>query len=102
MIDYVTGEIKDVWEYKDKTQIALIFRSMCDNYDDFHGAGGNLHIFLDDGNYDSLESCRKACADRGDHLGMIICGLGRNFSPEELEMILDRGWEFFEHFENEK
>jgi hypothetical protein len=40
-----------------------------------NGAGGSLHIVLDDGNIedDSIAFCRKWAADRDDRMGVALC-----------------------------
>jgi hypothetical protein len=60
-----------------------------------NGAGGYLHIVLDDGNidYDSIYFCAEQCAENKDTLGLLICNLLTEFTSEELEQMYERRWD---------
>jgi hypothetical protein len=57
-----------------------------------NGAGGYLHIFLDDGNtdYSSLYFCQNECKEHGDTLGYFLCDVLLMFTEEEL-------WHMYKH-----
>lgn len=57
-----------------------------------HGAGGSLHIVLDDGNWerDSIEFCRGYAAERGDIAGVCFSELLLTCSDEQLHECLAR------------
>lgn len=49
------------------------------------GAGGYLHIVLDDGNvdYSCISFCQEQCEENGDTLGYLICDVLLLFSEDE-------------------
>ena len=51
------------------------------------GAGGYLHVVLDDGNfgYSMISSCQNDCEENGDTFGMFLCDLLLQFTDEELD-----------------
>lgn len=58
-----------------------------------NGAGGNLHIALDDGNlsFRSLEFCRDRAMSEGDAMGVLICDLLYGYTEEELDDMYEKG-----------
>lgn len=60
-------------------------------YDLDNGAGGNLHIVLDDGNVDpgDIELCREQCKEKSDGFGLFLCDLLDCFTSEELEKLYE-------------
>lgn len=65
-------------------------------YEDLeNGAGGNLHIALDDGNLhdDDIYFCQEEAMKNGDSFGYFLATLMRSFKEEELEkMYFDNHW----------
>lgn len=59
-----------------------------------HGAGGSLHIVLDDHNWerDSIEFCRRYAAERGDVAGVCFAELLLTCSDEQLHECLARSY----------
>lgn len=64
-------------EYPDIVPLVREFKKNPDN-----GVGGNLHIFLEDGNIedDHIAFCLSKCVERGDDLGEAICRLSLRMS----------------------
>jgi len=58
------------------------------------GAGGYLHIFLDDGNIDfgSLNFCKNECEEHGDTFGYFLCDVLSEFTEKELEDMYEDNW----------
>ena len=54
-----------------------------------NGAGGNLHIVLDDGNIESghIEFCKSQCVDKSDDMGLVICNLLLRMSKTQRKKI---------------
>lgn len=67
-------------------------RGMIDTYYNKEGniCGGNLHVVLDDGNYNpsSIEFCRKEAEKDNDADGVLLCLVLALFTEEELEEML--------------
>ena len=63
-------------------------------YDLDNGAGGNLHIILDDGNIDKedIKFCREQCEEKKDEFGLFLCELLDCFSTGELEKMYEDNW----------
>ncbi len=53
-----------------------LLQGLISNYLDTFHAGGNLHIVLEDGNFDddSIVFCKRRCRKAGDAFGVVICG----------------------------
>jgi len=58
------------------------------------GAGGYLHIVLDDGNVDfsSIQFCQNECEEHGDTFGRFLCDILLQFTKKELEEMYKDGW----------
>ncbi len=59
-----------------------------------NGAGGNLHIVLDDGNVDyrSIYFCQEECEKSKDTFGYFLCELLSYFLECELEKMYNDNW----------
>ena len=59
-----------------------------------NGAGGNLHIALDDGNLSQsdLWNCQCNAEKAGDTFGYFLATLMRHFSTAELEAMFNDNW----------
>jgi hypothetical protein len=59
-----------------------------------NGAGGHLHIVLDDGNIEhaNILWCREGCQKAGDKDGVFIANVLLCFSEEELQDMYDKDW----------
>lgn len=69
--------------------------ALIDKYTDYNGAGKNLHIVLDDGNYDnsSLYCCMDFSKKDNDLFGETIINLLKEFTVEERKQIIENYWE---------
>jgi hypothetical protein len=82
-------------EIKLKDQKRLMLLSLIEDYYITDGAGGTCHIILEDGNYkDShINMCLKYSKEQNDFWGETIATLLTNFTEEEREEIVERGFE---------
>jgi hypothetical protein len=58
------------------------------------GAGGYLHVFLDDGNIDigTLYWCQEQCEEHKDTFGYFLCDVLLQFKENELQKMYDNNW----------
>lgn len=72
-------------EYTLKQQKARMVKCLIDEYYSTDGAGGSLHIVLDDYNLtdNDVKYCIKYAIDSNDYFGEIIGNLLLEFTPEE-------------------
>lgn len=63
-----------------------------------NGAGGSLHIILDDGNlsHSCITFCSDLCEQKGDSLGQLICDILIQYSEDELQTMASNGWQIGE------
>ncbi len=74
-----------------KLQKMYVLRTLIDTYYEDYGAGGNLHIVLDDDNYENenIISCLKDCVKGNDYIGITIGKLLLEFNEEERDYIMN-------------
>lgn len=58
------------------------------------GAGGYLHIVLDDGNVDwsSISFCQAECEKHKDTFGYFLCDILLEYTENELEKMYEDNW----------
>lgn len=76
-----------------KDQKRLILLDLIRDYYEYEGVGGTLHVVLDDGNYDAVESCLEFAKEKNDQWGVLIATLLLDFTEEEIEQIVEKPWE---------
>lgn len=93
---------KRIWEYKQKTQKALLLRTLIDTYYETEITGGNCHIVLDDGNFKKhhIEFCLKKSKENNDYFGQKIMELCLEFTEQELDVITCYDYDLIDRFEN--
>ena len=59
-----------------------------------NGAGGNLHIVLDDGNIEHsyIYLCQEDCEKAGDTFGMFLADILLLFTEDELDDMYNADW----------
>lgn len=67
------------------------FIKIVQHYYKNNGAGGNLHVVLDDGNLEDINIgwCAGLCLGRQDHEGMDIANLMRNMTMAQRQRVYD-------------
>ena len=90
--------MKRIFEYDIKLQKKWMACCLIDAYYDLEGAGGTLHVILDDGNYDDqcLNLCLEDAKKYNDYWGITIGNLLLEFTEEEREQIVERYYEIEE------
>jgi len=81
-----------------KLQKAWMLVCLIEKYYETDGAGGCVHIILDDGNYGKkyAQHCLDYSIERKDYWGEHISRLLLEFNEEEQEQINERSWEIYE------
>jgi hypothetical protein len=72
----------------------LMLEALISKYYEFEGAGGTLHVHLDDGNYGQADI--KYCQEHDDYFGEVIAMLWNQLTDEEQEQLRERFWEIYE------
>ena len=81
--------MKRLHELPTDLQKKLLLIELIDLYTEHEPMGGSLHIVLEDGNYDSVESCRKFAEENNDIWALTIINLMQGFSEEEVKQLLE-------------
>lgn len=81
-------------------QKAYMLFELINIYYEFYGAGGSLHIVLDDGNYEDhhIKVCIEEAKKNNDYWGEVIGTMMLGLSEGEKEQICERGYEIYQQF----
>lgn len=91
--DSLLARIRALVERKDQPSVREVTALVNEFYgQDGNGAGGNLHIVLDDGNVEnrSVEFCRGFAEERGDAVGVAMADLLTRLSPAMRYRVYER------------
>lgn len=89
-------EIKDFND--DDLQAIGILYTLIDYYYNLpsHGAGGILHILLDDNNYHTAKSSLEDARKSGDKVAELICLYLTHFTEDEIDEFLTNRWRYLD------
>lgn len=89
-------ELKEFVFTPQELQTIGVIKLLTFGYDEYpsHSAGGLLHILLDDGNYDCIDSCLKDATTMGDIPAQLICHLMKQFTEVKLRLFYEN-WNLF-------
>jgi hypothetical protein len=78
-------------------QIKQMLLILIDKYYEFEGAGGTLHVHLDDHNYGKADI--KYCLKHEDYFGATIAKLWNQLTEEEQYELREESWKSYEEIE---
>ena len=97
---------KEKWNSIADSTIKGNFKPLCDLINEYYqleGCGGNLHIVLDDGNFDSSISwCKGRCDSKEDEIGSCICNALSFMGEPQIDRLYNNGWKVLEDEEHEQ